>query len=90
MKALIPLLALLPALALAADEPPAFGLSGQVVEKQYDNQTQRLLDQQRHSPPAAHSELSAPIYVDSQRRIADTFKQAIPEDFGEKQTRGDD
>lgn len=89
MKTLIPALFLLPALALAADEPPAFGLSGQVVDKHYEHQTQRLLDEQSRSAPAEKSELSAPIYVDSQKRIGDTFKQAIPEDFGEKQTRGD-
>ena len=89
MKATLTLLMLTPLLALA-DEPPAFGLSGQVVQRHYENDTQKLLDQQRHSPAATQSELSAPLYVDSQRRIADTFKQAIPEDFGEDQTRGDE
>ncbi|ASK35977.1 hypothetical protein CEK62_17090 [Alcanivorax sp. N3-2A] len=88
-KSIIPMLMMAPLLALA-DGPPAFGLSGQVVERRYEFDTKQLLDQQSQSAPAARSELSAPLYVDSQRRIADTFKQAIPEDFGEDQTRGDE
>ena len=48
--------------------------------------TDWLLNQQRDSRPAAKSELSAPIYVDTQRRLADSFRTAIPDTFGE-QTR---
>jgi hypothetical protein len=80
----------LPMLAQAAEPPPRydFGVSGQVVSEPPRTQTDWLLNQQRNARAAEDSELSAPLYVDSQRRLADSFKTAIPESFGE-QTRDD-
>ncbi|MCK0154650.1 hypothetical protein MWU49_13100 [Alcanivorax sp. S6407] len=80
----------MPVVALAA--PPqgsyAFGVSGQVVEKAPATETEWLLEQQRTERHGEESELSAPLYVDSQRRLADSFRTAIPDTFGE-QTRDD-
>lgn len=89
MKLVMALLTLIP-IAVMADGPPQFGVSGKVVETEQEHQvgtaTQRALEQQRRSPPAEKSELSVPVYIDTQRRLADSFKQPIPETFGE-QTR---
>lgn len=80
----------LPLVALAAepDGQYAFGVSGQVVDKAPATETEWLLNQQRTASQAGESELSAPLYVDSQRRLADSFRTAIPDTFGE-QTRDD-
>ena len=80
----------LPVLGLAAEPPGqyAFGVSGEVVSKPAGTETEWLLDQQRTATAQDESELPAPLYVDSQRRLADSFRTAIPETFGE-QTRDD-
>ena len=92
MKLVMALLTLIP-LAAMADGKPEFGLSGKVVEVEREHQlgaaTQTALEQQRRSPPAEKSELSVPVYIDTQRRLADSFKQPIPESFGE-QTRDEE
>lgn len=78
-------------MVVLAGEPKgqyAFGVSDQVVNKPPRTETDWLLDQQRHSRLTEESELSAPLYVDSQRRLSDSFRTAIPETFGE-QTRDD-
>lgn len=103
MKWIIGLVALMPALALAAgaaeqnttstDKPPAFGLSNNVVGNTKSvgngdgvaNQTRHILDQQAHSKPANHSEISAPVYVETQQRLSRSFKQDI-KDFSKDQT----
>lgn len=92
MKLVMALLTLIP-LAVMADGRPEFGVSGKVVDAEQKHQvgaaTQRALEQQRRSPPAEKSELSVPVYIDTQRRLADSFKQPIPESFGE-QTRDEE
>ncbi len=92
MKRAIILLLLLPAVGMAGS-PPEFGVSGNAVGAQRAHDvgaaTQRALEQQRRSPPAEKSELSVPVYIDTQRRLADSFKQPIPETFGE-QTRDEE
>lgn len=82
------LVLLIPGLAVAAEPEQnySFGVSDQVVNNVPETVTDWLLNQQRDSRPAAKSELSAPIYVDTQRRLADSFRTAIPDTFGE-QTR---
>jgi hypothetical protein len=92
MKLIMALLIIIP-VAVMADGAPQFGVSGQVVDTEREHQvgaaTQRALEQQRRSPQATRSEISVPVYIDTQRRLADSFKQPIPETFGQ-QTRGDD
>ncbi len=103
MKTLISTLILVPAFAFAAgsgapvtppaQDAPAFGLSGNVVghKAHSDNETaletRRLLDEQAHSGGAANSEISAPVYVQTQQRLSKSFDEAIP-DFGDDQTHG--
>ena len=86
-------IAALCAVTAQADSTPqegyAFGVSDTVVHSAPENQTQWLLEQQRQHAPATQSALSAPLYIHSQRRLADSFRIAIPDSFGE-QTRGDD
>lgn len=71
-----------------ATEPqrPAFGLSNSIVETQLAPETRRRLERQAQSGAAEQSELSVQAYVDSQERIAETFRRPIPERIGE-QTR---
>lgn len=82
------LILIIPGAVLAAEPQQAysFGVSGQVVSNESETVTDWLLNQQRDSRPAGQSELAAPLYVDTQRRLADSFRTAIPESFGE-QTR---
>lgn len=84
------LILVLPGAVLAAEPQRtySFGVSGQVVSNESETVTDWLLNQQRDSRPAGQSELAAPLYVDTQRRLADSFRTAIPESFGE-QTRDD-
>lgn len=90
MKLLMALLITIP-VAVMADGAPQFGISGKVINTEREHQvgdaTQSALEQQRRSPSAEKSELSVPVYIYTQRRLADSFKQPIPESFGE-QTRG--
>lgn len=89
MKLVMALVTLIP-LAVMADGRPQFGVSGKVIGAEQEHPvgaaTQRALELQRRSPPAEKSELSVPVYIDTQRRLADSFKQPIPKSFGE-QTR---
>lgn len=82
------LIMMFPGAVLAAEPQQgySFGVSGQVVSNESETVTDWLLNQQRDSRPAGQSELAAPLYVDTQRRLADSFRTAIPESFGE-QTR---
>lgn len=92
MKLIMALLIAVP-VTVMADGAPEFGVSGKVIDTEREHQigaaTQRALEQQRRSPPAEKSELSVPVYIDTQRRLADSFKQPIPESFGE-QTRDEE
>lgn len=74
------------------EKPPAFGLSNNVVgngqsidPEDVGGQTRRLLDRQAHSRPASHSEISAPVYVETQQRLSRSFKKDI-KDFSKSQT----
>lgn len=70
------------------DARPAFGLSDRVVVAAPATEIRGKLDRQAASGPAAESEQSVQAYVDSQERIAETFRQPIPERIAEK-TRGE-
>ena len=61
-----------------------FGLSDSISNPQRDTVTDWLLEQQRKTPVGETSELPAQLYVDSQRRIGDTFKSSIPESLQER------
>lgn len=76
------------AMPATAAEPKQYpsGFSDTVATMQRETVTDWLLQQQRQNPPAAKSELPAQLYVDSQRRLGDSFRTPIPDSFGE-QTR---
>ena len=75
----------LPALAAEPVQYPS-GFSDTVVNMQRETVTDWLLQQQRQNRPAVESELPAQLYVDSQRRLGDSFRAPMPASFGE-QTR---
>lgn len=74
-----------PAMAGEAKQYPS-GFSDSVITMQRETVTDWLLQQQRQNPAATRSELPAQLYVDSQRRLGDSFRIPIPGSFGE-QTR---
>lgn len=80
---------LVPFSALAESHHYEFGLSDTVSNPKRETVTGWLLDQQRSAPIKNSSELPASLYVDSQRRISDTFKTGIPENFKDKSNSTD-
>ena len=67
-----------------AQTPYPSGLSDQVVTPVVSQtQTGWLLRQQAQSTPPSMGELPAQLYVESQKRLADSFQQAIPEKLHE-------
>lgn len=52
--------------------------SGQALQ-QPQTMTAWLLQQQRNTGAAPRSELPTPLYVESQNRLVESFKQPIPE-----------
>lgn len=94
MRYLIVLLMLMPGLSMAegvGNEQAKYpsGVSRSLHGEQSRTYTRAMLDDQAKSGGAEKSELAAPVYVDSQRRLAESFKHPIPDSFGE-QTRGDE
>lgn len=73
---------LLPATATA--DSFEFGLSDSVINQQRETVTDWLLEQQRATPPKPESELPAQLYIDSQRRLSDTFRSRIPDSLQDK------
>lgn len=80
-----PVLFSLPAVAAQPEQRPA-GLSNEVVSVPLRTETSRLLETQRLSGAPEQSELPANIYVDTQRRAADTFSRPIPDTLHEDTT----
>lgn len=75
--------ALVPANAVANDSYE-FGLSDSVINQQRETVTDWLLEQQRATPPKPESELPAQLYIDSQRRLSNTFSSSIPDSLQDK------
>lgn len=89
MNLVVSLLLVLCPLTVMGQERPAFGLSGSVTGPEAVSETRMKLERQGESGGSKESELSVQAYVDSQKRIADTFRRPIPDKMTE-QTRGDD
>ena len=90
MKYWIATLMRTPAPVLAGQTVPAgHRLSGLGVTERTPTATDRALDQQRRSARAERSEISVPVYVDTQKRLAESFRTPIPETFG-NQTRDEE
>ena len=84
-KALCAVLVMMAGSALA-DKPAPAGLSDQVVRSEPRTETSRLLEQQRAAEAPQESEVSASLYVDSQQRLADTFRRPLPDTLREETT----
>ncbi|WP_203143260.1 hypothetical protein [Marinobacter mangrovi] len=71
----------LPFTALAGD-PPSHGLSNDVTGPVQTTRTEQLLNRQiRDSQPG--DELSLELFVDTQKRLAESFRRPIPDDLRE-------
>lgn len=68
---------------------PEYGLSDSVSVAENVPEVRERLNRQAKSGAPEESELSVRAYVDSQERIAETFRRAIPGTIGES-ARGDD
>lgn len=66
-------------LSVFSQEQPAYGLSGSVIVEEPVPETRDRLNRQARSGPPEESELSVQAYLDSQKRIAETFRRAVPE-----------
>ncbi|MDX1457393.1 MAG: hypothetical protein R3276_07365 [Marinobacter sp.] len=81
------LVAMFPGMLFAADYPS--GLSDLTPQRPADTETQRLLEQQRQSGAPEQGELSTQMYVDTQKRIAETFQRPVPDELTELGKDGD-
>lgn len=84
----IALCALLP-VAVMAQQRPAYGLSESAVQTRPLPEARRMLEEQGQSGGAEQSELSVQTYIDTQRRIAESFRRPVPDEMTER-TQGDD
>ncbi|MBZ2189084.1 hypothetical protein K8B33_08245 [Alcanivorax sp. JB21] len=85
-KALCAALVMFAAPALAETTTPA-GFSDQIIRSEPRTETSRLLDRQRAAEAPQESEVPASVYVDSQRRLTETFRRPVPETLREETTR---
>ncbi|MHA7915234.1 hypothetical protein [Alloalcanivorax xenomutans] len=93
MRYLLIFLTVIPVLSMAGgldNEEAKYpsGMSNGLHGEQSRTYTRAMLNGQAISGGAEKSELAAPVYVDSQRRLAESFRHPIPDSFGE-QTRGE-
>ncbi|MFL1466694.1 hypothetical protein ACQUWM_14115 [Marinobacter sp. DUT-3] len=72
-----------------AQERPEYGLSNSVIVAEKTPEVREKLDRQAKSGAPEESELSVQAYVDSQERIAETFRRAIPDKMAEA-SRGEE
>ncbi|MDL0431870.1 hypothetical protein QPM17_12065 [Marinobacter sp. TBZ242] len=79
MKSLLLLCLVLWPLSVFSQDQPEYGLSGSVIVDEPVPETRDRLNRQAKSGAQEESELSVQSYVDSQERIAETFRRAIPD-----------
>ncbi|MFL1454231.1 hypothetical protein ACJO5Y_07270 [Marinobacter sp. GN3S48] len=83
MKKILTLLLVLVPISVLGQDQPEYGLSNSVVVVESVPETRQRLDRQVQNGAAETSELSVQSYVDSQERIAETFRRAIPDKISE-------
>ena len=89
MKALLMLCLSLPAMAMAHQHTvPPSGMSDQIKRSEPSSRVNSLLERQARTPEPSEGELSAGLYVDSQKRIGETFRRPIPQPLGTPTTGG--
>lgn len=62
-----------------AQEQPSFGFSNSVIEPAPLPEARQKLERQGQSGGPKESELSVQTYVDSQTRMAETFRRPVPD-----------
>lgn len=87
-RTVIALMALLPIVAVAEESLMA-GFSDSFIESPQIPEVRQKLERQGQSGEPHESELSIQTYVDSQVRMAETFRRPVPEDMTQ-QTRSED
>lgn len=89
MKKILTLLLVLVPISVLGQDQPEYGLSNSVVVVESVPETRQRLDRQVQNGAAETSELSVQSYVDSQERIAETFRRAIPDKLAESSREND-
>lgn len=89
MRKMLPILLLLVPISVLGQDQPEHGLSNSVVVMEKVPETRQRLNRQVNTGAPETSELSVQSYADSQERIAETFRRAIPDKFAES-SRGED
>lgn len=89
MKPLLVLSLMLWPLLVFGHDRPVYGVSGSVIPVEEKPEARDKLNRQAQSGAPEASELSVQSYLDSQKRIADTFRHAIP-DTRAGSARGED
>lgn len=89
MKIMLMLCLSLPMIVQAQDHAvPPSGMSDQVKRAEPSSRVNSLLERQARTPAPPEGELSAGLYVDSQKRIGETFRRPIPQPLGTPTTGG--
>lgn len=89
MKLLLVLSLVLWSLSVVGQNQPDYGLSNSIIPVEDVPEAGEVLNRQAKSGAPEESELSVQAYVDSQKRIAETFRRAIPDKIAGS-ARGDD
>lgn len=89
MRTTLMWLLLLAPISVLGQEQPEHGLSNSVVVFESVTETRQRLDRQAGSGAPEKSELSVQSYVDSQERISETFRRAIPDKLAESSREND-
>ncbi|MCG2580083.1 MAG: hypothetical protein KA296_04310 [Marinobacter sp.] len=89
MRTILTLLLLLAPISVLGQDQPEYGLSNSVVVVESMTETRQRLDRQAGSGAPENSELSVQSYVDSQERISETFRRAIPDKLAESSREND-
>ncbi|AZT82394.1 hypothetical protein EHN06_01935 [Marinobacter sp. NP-4(2019)] len=83
MRKMLPILLLLVPISVLGQDRPEHGLSNSVVTPEKVPEVRQRLDRQVNRGEPEASELSVQSYADSQERIAETFRRAIPDKIAE-------
>ena len=89
MKSVVMLCLILWPLSVFSQERFEYGVSNSIVAIEPVPEARAILNRQAKSDAPEKSELSVQAYVDSQERIADTFRRPIPDRIAEF-AHGDD
>lgn len=89
MKPLLVMSLVLWPLSVFGQDQPEYGLSTSIIPVEEVPEAREKLNGQSKSGAPEESELAVQAYVDSQERMAETFRRAIPDKIAGS-ARGDD